>query len=113
VLRPGRVDKLLYVALPSPDERVAVLEAAARRVTLAPETDLAAVARDARCDGFSGADLAAVVRDAGIRALDAGAAALGQAHFLAALDGIAPSVSVADAAAYDAVDERLRSRGRR
>ena len=28
VLRPGRVDKLLYVPLPSPDDRVAILRAA-------------------------------------------------------------------------------------
>ena len=113
VLRPGRVDKLLYVPLPVADDRVAILKAAARRATLAADVDLDAIGRDARAEGFSGADLAAVVRDAGLAALDAGAAALSQMHFLGALERVAPSVSREDAAAYVAADERLRARGRR
>jgi ribosome biogenesis ATPase len=113
VLRPGRVDKLLYVPLPAADDRVAILKAAARRATLAADVDLDDIGRDARAEGFSGADLAAVVRDAGLAALDAGAAALSQMHFLGALERVAPSVSREDAAAYVAADERLRARGRR
>ncbi|CAH0367245.1 unnamed protein product [Pelagomonas calceolata] len=113
VLRPGRVDKLLYVPLPSPDDRVAILKAATRRATLSEDVDLDIIGRDARAEGFSGADLAAVVRDAGLAALDAGAAALTQANFVGALGRVAPSVSRADAEAYAAADERLRTRGRR
>ena len=66
VLRPGRVDKLLYVPLPSPDDRVAILRAATRRATLSEDVDLEIIGRDARAEGFSGADLAAGVRDAGL-----------------------------------------------
>ena len=113
VLRPGRVDKLLYVPLPSPDDRVSILKAATRRATLSEDVDLEIIGRDARAEGFSGADLAAVVRDAGLAALDAGAAALTQSDFLGALGRVAPSVSRADAEAYAAADERLRTRGRR
>ena len=60
VLRPGRVDKLLYVPLPSPDDRVAILRAATRRATLSEDVDLEIIGRDARAEGFSGADLANV-----------------------------------------------------
>ena len=63
MLRPGRLDKLLYVPLPTPDERASILAALARRASIASEVDLGAIARDARADGFSGADLAALLRE--------------------------------------------------
>ena len=52
VLRPGRVDKLLYVPFPSPDDRVAILRAATRRATLAGDVDLEIIGRDARAEGL-------------------------------------------------------------
>ena len=45
--------------------------AATRRATLSEDVDLEIIGRDARAEGFSGADLAAVVRDAGLAALRA------------------------------------------
>ena len=111
VLRPGRVDKLLYVPLPTADERAAILRAAARRVALAAGVDLDAVARDGRASGFSGADLAAVVRDAGLAALEQGADAVEARHFEAALGRVRRSVSPSDAEAYAAADARMTGRG--
>ena len=68
MLRPGRLDKLLYVPLPTPDERASILSALARRAAIASGVDLGAVARDKRADGFSGADLAALLREVSLRA---------------------------------------------
>lgn len=63
--RPGRLDKLLYVDLPTAPERVEILKTMTRKTPLGPETPaaLARIAAD-KCDGFSGADLAALVREA-------------------------------------------------
>ena len=59
MLRPGRLDKRLYVPLPSREERTSILLAVARRAKIASGVDLTAVAHDSRTEGFSGADLAA------------------------------------------------------
>lgn len=71
MLRPGRLGKLLYVPLPSADDRVAILQALTRTTSIdhsPPPTgvDLVAVGRDPRTEGFSGADCSALVREAGL-----------------------------------------------
>lgn len=69
--RPGRLDKLLYVDLPSADERVEIIRTVTRNVPLGSDEnrrELEALVRE-RCDGFSGADLTALVREAGVIAL--------------------------------------------
>lgn len=74
--RPGRLDKLLYVDLPNADERAEIIRTVTRAVPLGGSgaQDPAVRARvehlvRERCDGYSGADLAAVVREAGVVAL--------------------------------------------
>ncbi len=53
LLRPGRLDKILYVPLPPPDGRVSILVALTRRTPLGPDVDLAAVGTSGQCSGFS------------------------------------------------------------
>ncbi|KAJ1822056.1 hypothetical protein LPJ56_001006 [Coemansia sp. RSA 2599] len=67
LLRPGRFDRVLYV--PPPDERARreILGIRARRMALADDVDMD---RLARCtEGFSGADLANLAREAAMLAL--------------------------------------------
>lgn len=61
VLRPGRFGKLLYVPLPSPDERGLILKALARKKPIDDGVDLGAIGRMEACENLSGADLAALV----------------------------------------------------
>lgn len=59
ILRPGRLGTNIFVDLPTADGRVEILKTRIRRV-MPSYTDfdvLEAVARDRRCDGFSGADI--------------------------------------------------------
>lgn len=70
--RPGRLDKILYVPLPPPEGRGAILQALTRKTPLAVDVDVAAVGASSHCHGFSGADLAALVREACICALKVG-----------------------------------------
>lgn len=74
MLRPGRLGNLLYVPLPSSSDRVSILKALTRKVALDefnadsnPDgIKLEEIGFDARAEGFSGADLAALVREAGL-----------------------------------------------
>lgn len=67
--RPGRLDKSLYVRLPNAEERAEILFTCGRATPWSPDVDLRAVARDSRADGFSGADLAALVRESSLAAI--------------------------------------------
>lgn len=69
MLRPGRLDKLLYVPLPSAGDRCQILQMHLRSVPTAPDVDAEAIARDARCAHFSGADVKALVREAAMMTL--------------------------------------------
>ncbi|KAG1868594.1 P-loop containing nucleoside triphosphate hydrolase protein [Suillus subluteus] len=129
MVRPGRLDKLLYVDLPSADERVEILRTLVRKVPFAAtelgaETILQGVEHIVRenCDGYSGADLAAVVREAGVVALRRVLGALDQMDdsgvglvenqprvvvvledFIRAQDKVGPSVSAVQRRKYEAL----------
>merc|ERR1712000_738590 len=61
MLRPGRLEKLLYVPLPSQTDRLQILQALTKeRPPLANDVSLESLAADGRCKGFSGADLSAL-----------------------------------------------------
>jgi ribosome biogenesis ATPase len=55
--------------VPGPEGRVAILQALTRRTPLALDVDLERIALGAAADGYSGADLAALVREASVLSL--------------------------------------------
>ncbi|KAK3943463.1 P-loop containing nucleoside triphosphate hydrolase protein [Diplogelasinospora grovesii] len=63
IRRPGRLGTSIYVGLPSADDRVDILKTLYKNTIgkqqqgMESEVDLERVARDTRCQGFSGADL--------------------------------------------------------
>ncbi|KAG0134019.1 P-loop containing nucleoside triphosphate hydrolase protein [Tuber indicum] len=69
MLRPGRYDKLLFIDLPDKDGRLEILKAVTKMTPISNDVDLLAIAEDNRCKGLSGADLAALVREAAIESL--------------------------------------------
>uniref|UniRef100_UPI0037E933F1 nuclear valosin-containing protein-like isoform X2 n=1 Tax=Semicossyphus pulcher TaxID=241346 RepID=UPI0037E933F1 len=74
ILRPGRLDKTLYVGLPPPADRHAILLTITKGGTkpqLEQDFCLEEIALDVRCDCFTGADLTALVREASVNALRA------------------------------------------
>ncbi|WP_226358129.1 AAA family ATPase [Pseudonocardia sp. ICBG601] len=74
MLRPGRLERLVFVPPPDADARADILRAAGRDVPLADDVDLDALASE--LDGYSAADCAALLREAALTAmresLDAG-----------------------------------------
>ena len=69
LLRPGRFDRQVQVALPDRKGREAILEVHARNKKFADDTSLGAIAQ--RTPGFSGADLENVLNEAAILAVRA------------------------------------------
>ncbi|KAF3440552.1 hypothetical protein FNV43_RR18836 [Rhamnella rubrinervis] len=67
LLRPGRLDRLLYCGFPSERERLDILTVLSRKLPLASDVDLASIA--CMTEGFSGADLQALLSDAQLAAV--------------------------------------------
>jgi cell division protease FtsH len=70
LLRPGRFDRHVVVDKPDLQGREAILRRHARNVKMAPEADLAAIAR--KTPGFVGADLANLINESALLAVKAG-----------------------------------------
>lgn len=62
IMRPGRLDQLIYIPLPDKASRASILKAALRKSPVAPDVDLDALA--SATHGFSGADLAGIAQRA-------------------------------------------------
>jgi transitional endoplasmic reticulum ATPase len=92
LLRPGRLEKLVYVPPPDAAARTEILRAAVKRVPLDPSVDL--VALGARTEGYSAADCAALVREAALTAMRESmqAATVTAAHVEQALAQVRPSL---------------------
>ncbi|ASJ02532.1 AAA family ATPase [Thermococcus profundus] len=67
LLRPGRFDRLIMVPAPDQRARLEIFRVHTRRVPLAEDVDLAELAK--RTEGYSGADIEALVREAAMIAL--------------------------------------------
>jgi transitional endoplasmic reticulum ATPase len=62
VIRPGRLDQLIYIPLPDLKSRVAIFKAALRKAPVAPDVDIEVLARSTH--GFSGADISEICTSA-------------------------------------------------
>jgi transitional endoplasmic reticulum ATPase len=67
LLRPGRLERLLFVPPPDQAARAEIFQASAARTPLDQGVDLASLV--ARTEGYSGADCAAVIRQAALAAM--------------------------------------------
>lgn len=115
VLRPGRLDKLVYVGLPKPEDRVDILRAITKNGTkprLNDDINLEEIGMNEKCSRYSGADLAALVREASVLALTEFVKTqsndaencdvyVSASHFHQAFEQIRPSVSELDHQRYE------------
>jgi transitional endoplasmic reticulum ATPase len=102
LLRPGRLERMVFVPPPDAAARVAILRATARNTPLAEDVDLDALARD--LEGYSAADCAALVREAALTAMRESleAAEVTAAHLEAARRAVRPSLDPVQVAALEA-----------
>jgi len=62
LMRPGRLDSLIYIGLPDFDARISIFKACLRKSPVDPEVDYEYLAD--RTEGFSGADIASICKAA-------------------------------------------------
>jgi transitional endoplasmic reticulum ATPase len=67
LLRPGRLDEMVYVSVPDHDGRLKILQIHTAGMPLGGDVDLSSIAD--RTHGYTGADLEDLVRRAGLQAL--------------------------------------------
>lgn len=104
MLRPGRLETMLFVGLPRADERIEILRALLKRTPI--DERYAEVARD--CNNYSGADLSSLLRQAGQNALRRKSGEVQAEDFFRAKEKVVPSVS--DLTRYDLLRKKLTSR---
>lgn len=103
VLRPGRLDKILYVGLPETADRVDILKALTKngsKPVLAADVDFTEISE--LTNGYTGADLAGLVRQASLQTLkesiddvdntDDTPLKVSRTHFIDAIKKLKPSV---------------------
>ncbi|RLF99119.1 MAG: AAA family ATPase, partial [Thaumarchaeota archaeon] len=92
-LRPGRFDRLIYVPPPDEKGRYEILKIYTRKMPLSPNVSLKELA--SRTEGYSGADLAALCREAAMNALrrNLDAEYVSKMDFEEALKIVKPSIS--------------------
>ena len=110
LLRPGRFEKIIYVPPPDKRARLEILKVHTRKVPLADDVDLEKIAE--LTEGYSGADLEALVREAALTALreDMNAKYVRMRHFLNAMDRIPPSLSPEIIRFYEQWKEKVKRR---
>jgi len=93
LIRPGRMDRLIYISPPDLAARKEILEIAARGMPLAADVNLQEMAT--RVEGYSGAEVSLIPREAGLVALseDIHILEVAQRHFEAALKKVKPRIS--------------------
>jgi len=108
LLRPGRLDKLVYVPPPDLKARLEILKVHTRYLPLSDDVDLHELAK--LTENYSGADLEALVREAFIIALRENPlrTRLEKRHFMKALEVVKPSLSEDMIRFYIEWTERIR-----
>jgi transitional endoplasmic reticulum ATPase len=109
LLRPGRLERLVYVGPPDFQSRYQILKVLTRKVPLAKDVDLRSIAL--MTERYSGADLAALVREAAMAALreDINAERVESRHFEIALSRVKPSLTDEILKYFEEIKKTLRA----
>jgi len=109
LLRPGRLDLLVYIPPPDVNSRKEILKIHTSKMPLSPDVSLDELA--IRTEGYSGADLEELVREAGMAALkrDIDAKEVTLADFEKALSSVRPSITEDMIKFYQQWNEKAKS----
>ncbi|MHA1577210.1 MAG: CDC48 family AAA ATPase, partial [Candidatus Thorarchaeota archaeon] len=110
VLRPGRFDGVVYVPPPEKEARLAILKVHTKAMPLAEDVDLELLSETT--EGFTGADIEGLVREAAMAAVrdDWKAKPVEMKHFEEAMEEVRPSISESDANRYLAIADHILRR---
>ena len=107
LLRAGRFDKLIYIPVPDLEGRRKILEVHTKKMPLAKDVDLDEIAD--QTDGYVGADLENLCREAGMNAYrkNPESSEVSQEDFVKALKSIKPSVDEEVLKFYKSITENI------
>ncbi len=108
LLRPGRIDKIIHIPAPDEQGRIEILRVHTRNVPLEEDVNLDEIALKTK--GYSGADLAGLIREATLMALKESKmkpTKVAMKHFEEALKQIMPSISEETEEAYKEFREAI------
>jgi transitional endoplasmic reticulum ATPase len=91
LLRPGRLDLILFVGPPDEKARLEILMVTTQPMPLSDDVDLASIAQSTK--NFSGADLVALCREAGVIALHSSSDVISNGNFANAIRLVRPSIT--------------------
>jgi transitional endoplasmic reticulum ATPase len=108
VLRPGRFDRRVYVPPPDEEARLKIFEIMTEGMPLDNSVNLELLSR--RMNGYSGADIDSIVREAGLYALrrDLDTSSVTMGDFELALSEIVPSITPQMVDWYENTHKRFR-----
>ena len=108
LLRPGRFDRIILTSVPDKDSRLKIFELHTKRL---PTTDIDLEKLAEETEGYVGADIEAVCREAAILALreDLKAKEILPKHFKEAMKKVRASVSKEIEAMYENLQDKFRS----
>jgi len=110
VLRPGRFDRIVYVPVPDKEGRLKILEIHTKKMPLEKDISLKEISE--KTEGYTGADIESLVREAAMLALreNKDAEIVQKKHFEKAMEKVLPSVSRSDQDRYKQIEKQyLRS----
>lgn len=93
LMRPGRIDRIIYVKLPDSQTRHEIFKIYLRKIPIDNEIDVENLVE--RTEGYSGAEIQAVCQEAALKGLeeDFNISVIKQNHFNYALDSVKPRTS--------------------
>ena len=86
LLRPGRFDRIVEIPLPDEVGRLSILRVHTKNTPLSSQIDLEEIAK--KTDGFSGAEIKALVVEAGVSAISNGRKRISKSDFSKSLEKI-------------------------
>jgi len=110
LLRPGRFDRQIFVPAPDSKARLEIFKIHTAKMPLAKDVNLKTLAMST--DGYTGADIENICREAALNALreNINAKEVKRKHFMKAMEKVKPSITPDVMKAYKAISEKFRSR---
>lgn len=120
LMRPGRLDQLVYIPLPDLKSRISIFRAKLKKTPLDPDVDIEGMARS--LEGFSGADIAEICQRAAKLAIresieyeiknpnskDDPVPALSSRHFIEAMKGSRRSVTQQEIESFESFAKSMK-----
>ena len=105
LLRAGRFDRLIYIPPPTKEARRKILDVHTRNMPLEEDVDLDKIAE--MSEGYVGADIENLCREAGMMAIRDNSEKVYMKHFLEAMKKIHPSVDEETIKYYESIGREL------